>query len=163
MGQTSAFPGCRCRIKLLSVSAFLGRESRRRGSGCFPLLRPTGAATPRSAERHNKTTSRPTHNTLPGTAPPRTAGPMGTAPLSASTSELARRARLMNIHERAIALFRVLPVSEKGRKAEENISYPRLIPGVGKIDEKNKLDQNEDEGSHNSEIKPHCEMKKKHS
>ncbi|KAL7393859.1 hypothetical protein ABVT39_017035 [Epinephelus coioides] len=54
---------------------------------------------PHSADRHNKTTSRPTQNTLSGSAPPRTAGPVGTAPLSASTSELARRARLMNNHE----------------------------------------------------------------
>lgn len=37
-------------------------------------------AMPHSADRHSKTTSRPTQNTLRGSALPRTAGLMGTAP-----------------------------------------------------------------------------------
>ncbi|KAI4811334.1 hypothetical protein KUCAC02_014244 [Chaenocephalus aceratus] len=52
-----------------------------------------------SADRHNKTTSRPTRNTLRGSAPLRTAGPMGAAPLSASTNQQALRARLLIIIE----------------------------------------------------------------
>lgn len=38
-----------------------------------------------------------------------------------------------------------------------SIFHPHLVPGVSKIDEKNKLDQDEHEGSHNSKVKPHCE------
>lgn len=36
-----------------------------------------------------------------------------------------------------------------------SISYPHLVPGMGKVDEENKLDEDEDEGSHQSKVKPH--------
>lgn len=38
-----------------------------------------------------------------------------------------------------------------------SIFYPQLVPRVGKVDEENKLDENEDEGSNDSKVKPHYE------
>lgn len=73
------------------------------GLGVLPAAVSDRTAMPHSADRHNKTTSRPTQNTLRGSAPPRTAGPVGPAPLSGSTNELARRARSVNNHEVAEA------------------------------------------------------------
>lgn len=35
------------------------------------------------------------------------------------------------------------------------IFKPQLIPRVGKINEKNKLDEDENKGSHKAEVKPH--------
>lgn len=58
----------------------------------LPTVVSDRTAMPRSADRHKKTTSRPTQNTLRGSAPPRTVGPVGAALLSASTSGVARRA-----------------------------------------------------------------------
>lgn len=42
-----------------------------------------------------------------------------------------------------------------------SIFYPGFVPGVGKVNEEYELDYNEDKGSHQSEVKPHCEMKRK--
>lgn len=78
-------------------------EAEPEGLGVLPTVVSDRTAMPHSADRHNKTTSRPTQNTLRGSAPPRTAGPVGAAPLSASASGLVRRARLMNNHEVAEA------------------------------------------------------------
>ncbi|KAK5922530.1 hypothetical protein CgunFtcFv8_019780 [Champsocephalus gunnari] len=50
------------------------------GAGVIPAAVSDRIAMAHSADRHNKTTSRPTRNTLRGSAPPRTAGPMGAAP-----------------------------------------------------------------------------------
>ncbi len=46
----------------------------------LPTVVSDRTAMPHSADRHNKTTSRPTQNTLGSSAPPRTTGPAGTAP-----------------------------------------------------------------------------------
>lgn len=58
----------------------------------LPTVVSDRTAMPRSADRYKKTTSRPTQDTLRGSAPPRAVGPVGTALPSASTSGLARRA-----------------------------------------------------------------------
>lgn len=62
------------------------------GAGCASTVVSDRTAMPSSADRHKKTTSRPTQDTLRGSAPPRAVGPVGTALPSASTSGLARRA-----------------------------------------------------------------------
>lgn len=65
-------------------------EGEPEGLWVLPTVVSDRTAMPHSADRHNKTTSRPTQNTLRGSAPPRTAGPVGAAPLSASASGLVR-------------------------------------------------------------------------
>lgn len=50
----------------------------------LPTVVSDRTAMPHSADGHNKTTSRPTQDTLRGFAPPRTADPVGTAPLPLS-------------------------------------------------------------------------------
>lgn len=42
-----------------------------------------------------------------------------------------------------------------------SVLYPHLVPGMGKVNEENKLDDNEDEGSHHSKVKPHWKVKRK--
>lgn len=36
-----------------------------------------------------------------------------------------------------------------------SVFYPHFVPGVGKVDEENKLDDNEDERADHSKVKPH--------
>ena len=59
------------------------------GLGLLPTVVSDRTAMPHSADRHNKTTSRPTQDTLRRSAPPRTAGPVGTAPRPLSLRQWA--------------------------------------------------------------------------
>lgn len=36
-----------------------------------------------------------------------------------------------------------------------SVFHPQLVPRVGKVDEENKLNDNKDEGSNDSKVKPH--------
>lgn len=38
-----------------------------------------------------------------------------------------------------------------------SIPHPHLIPGVGKVDQEDELDQDEHEGAHNTKVEPNCD------
>lgn len=63
-----------------ALAARVSAQGEPEGLGVLPTVVSDRTAMPHSADRHNKTTSRPTQNTLRGSAPPRTAGPVGAAP-----------------------------------------------------------------------------------